>query len=654
MRAVDIFPWNDRFNTGLPEIDAQHRVLVGLLNELAGHIVSVTDFPDLNRILAELADYTVYHFASEDALWNRYITDEHERSVHRHWHENFTSTIARLRDEQSARPLAEVVDETVAFLARWLISHILQQDRYCAHVVTGMQQGMAPDAARADAAERMKGSSGLLTELLLSTYGALAANTVSLMRENTERKRVQASLHESEERFRTIVEQSPVGIILHRDGHVIQVNEAAVRMFRYRSLDDMLGTVVFDNIAPENRAEVQDLAHRRLRGEDAELMYETVGLRRDGSRFPLVLAPRRMQTAEGPVIGAFLLDITERKRAEEVERTVSRTIKLLSRTNALLVRVPDEQALLDGACRMAVEVGGYLMAWVGYARDDAAKSVAPVAHYGYEAHYLEEAQLSWGDNAQGQGPTGRAIRTGRRMVSQDIEHSPEMTPWRRAALLRGYKGTVSLPLPVDGKVVGALVIYSASTAAFGAAEVTLREALAHDLAFGIQALQPLLGIHRAQGQIGAVLEVGLGRVVARGVHHADGAEQAPAQEVAREVLLRDARVAALPPLAELMEVCEHEAEDGLEAQPGQQAVEREVGSALVEGVESLPEVTGELTRRPRGAVRPGGPAEVRPGPGVLREHRLRCLGGRQPVSEVRLHPADPRLVRLGVQPEAAC
>ena len=88
MRAVDIFPWNDRFNTGLPEIDAQHRVLVGLLNELAGHIVSVTDFPDLNRILAELADYTVYHFASEDALWNRYITDEHERSVHRHWHEN--------------------------------------------------------------------------------------------------------------------------------------------------------------------------------------------------------------------------------------------------------------------------------------------------------------------------------------------------------------------------------------------------------------------------------------------------------------------------------------------------------------------------------------------------------------------------------------
>ena len=489
MRAVDIFPWNDRVNTGLPEIDAQHRVLVGLLNELAGHIVSVTDFPDLNRILAELADYTVYHFASEDALWNRYITDEHERSVHRHWHENFTSTIARLRDEQSARPLAEAVDETVAFLARWLISHILQQDRYCAHVVTGMQQGMAPDAARADAAERMKGSSGLLTELLLSTYGALAANTVSLMRENTERKRVQASLHESEERFRTIVEQSPVGIILHRDGHVIQVNEAAVRMFRYRSLDDMLGTVVFDNIAPENRAEVQDLAHRRLRGEDAKLMYETVGLRRDGSRFPLVLAPRRMQTAEGPVIGAFLLDITERKRAEEVERTVSRTIKLLSRTNALLVRVPDEQALLDGACRMAVEVGGYLMAWVGYARDDAAKSVAPVAHYGYEAHYLEEAQLSWGDNAQGQGPTGRAIRTGRRMVSPDIEHSPALTPWRRAALLRGYKGTVSLPLPVDGKVVGALVIYSASTEAFGAEEVTLLEELAHDLAFGIQALR---------------------------------------------------------------------------------------------------------------------------------------------------------------------
>jgi len=71
---------------------------------------------------------------------------------------------------------------------------------------------------------------------------------------------------------------------------------------------------------------------------------------------------------------------------------------------------------------------------------------------------------------------------------------------------------------------------------------------------------------------------------------------------------------------------------------------------LVEGVEGPPEGTGQLTRR-RGPVGPGGPAVV--GPVVLPEHRSRRFGGRQPAGEVGLHPADPRLVRLGIQPEAA-
>ncbi len=55
---------------------------------------------------------------------------------------------------------------------------------------------------------------------------------------------------------------------------------------------------------------------------------------------------------------------------------------------------------------------------------------------------------------------------------------------------------------------------------------------------------------------------------------------------------------------------------------------------LVEGVEGLPEGTGQLTRRRRGAVGPGGPAVA--GPVVLPEHRSRRLGGRQPAGEVGL------------------
>ena len=89
----------------------------------------------------------------------------------------------------------------------------------------------------------------------------------------------------------------------------------------------------------------------------------------------------------------------------------------------------------------------------------------------------------------------------------------------------------------------------------------------------------------------------------------------------------------------------------MQGEVGHEPVQGCLGGWLVEGVEGLPEGTGQLARRRHVAVGPGGPAVA--GPVVLPEHRSRRLGGRQPAGEVGLHPADPRLVRLGVQPEAA-
>ena len=113
-------------------------------------------------------------------------------------------------------------------------------------------------------------------------------------------------------------------------------------------------------------------------------------------------------------------------------------------------------------------------------------------------------------------------------------------------------------------------------------------------------------------------------------------------------------VPRLPALPEFGEIRQHNvAEHRRQGEVGHEPVQDCLCGWLVEGVEGLPEGTGQLTRRRRGAVRPGGPAGVRPGPAVLPEHRSRRLGGRQPAGEVGLHPADPRRVRLGVQPEAA-
>ena len=148
-----------------------------------------------------------------------------------------------------------------------------------------------------------------------------------------------------------------------------------------------------------------------------------------------------------------------------------------------------EQELLAAVCKLAVETGGYLMAWVGAAQHDAALTVQPVAQSGHEDGYLETAKVSWGTTERGMGPTGTAIRTGRTVVVQDFTTNASTAPWRDAARQRGYQASISLPLVNREGVIGAFCIYSAEPFAFGQEEVKLLEQLANDLAYGVQTLR---------------------------------------------------------------------------------------------------------------------------------------------------------------------
>ena len=105
----------------------------------------------------------------------------------------------------------------------------------------------------------------------------------------------------------------------------------------------------------------------------------------------------------------------------------------------------------------------------------------------------------------------------------------------------------------------------------------------------------------------------------------------------------------MPALAKISEKGQHDiAQEGRHGEAGQQPVQHGLRGRLVEGVHRLPERGGQFTGRGRGgATGTGGRA------GVVTKGGARRLGGGQPAGEVGLHPADPCLVRLGIQPEAA-
>jgi diguanylate cyclase (GGDEF)-like protein/PAS domain S-box-containing protein len=181
--------------------------------------------------------------------------------------------------------------------------------------------------------------------------------------------------------------------------------------------------------------------------------------------------------------------ITRQKQAEAIQKRLNRALRLLSDCNMALVHAECEQSLLEQICQLVVDQGGYQMAWVGYAEDDAGKTVRPVAQAGSAAAYLDAAVISWSEAAPDLGPTGRAICSGQTQVNHFLDTGPAVAPWLNAAANLGFRSSIGLPLLSKQRAFGALAIYSAGDDAFLADEVALLQELARDLAYGIESLR---------------------------------------------------------------------------------------------------------------------------------------------------------------------
>lgn len=167
----------------------------------------------------------------------------------------------------------------------------------------------------------------------------------------------------------------------------------------------------------------------------------------------------------------------------------NRALRMLGDSNQAMVRAGDEIQLMEQACRILVEQGGYRLAWVGLAMRDQARSVRPVAQWGDGDGYVQSLDITWADGQRGRGPTGQAIRTGQPVAADHIAADPDLAPWRAAALQRGLASSLALPLVLEGQTLGALNVYAPRPEAFPPEEVELLSELADNLAFGIRWLR---------------------------------------------------------------------------------------------------------------------------------------------------------------------
>lgn len=151
---------------------------------------------------------------------------------------------------------------------------------------------------------------------------------LSMVRDISRRKQAEEQLRESNERFRLLAESSLAGIYLIQENLFRYVNPALAHIFGYEVAEMINKLGPMDMVHTEDQPLVAENIRRRVVGEEETIHYDFRGLRKDTSGIHVEVHGRRIEYSGKTGVIGTLVDITERKRAEEALRTSEERLQL--------------------------------------------------------------------------------------------------------------------------------------------------------------------------------------------------------------------------------------------------------------------------------------------------------------------------------------
>jgi PAS domain S-box-containing protein len=154
--------------------------------------------------------------------------------------------------------------------------------------------------------------------------------------------KAEIAIRESEQKFRTLVESSLVGVYIIQDGKFVYTNPAMSRMYGY-SQDEFLGmSSVLETVAQEDHAAVMENIRKRIDAETESIKYDFTSIRKSGERLRIEVFGSRTVYGGRPAVIGTAEDITERKLAEEkLKRSEERYRSLFEESiDAIYVTTP--------------------------------------------------------------------------------------------------------------------------------------------------------------------------------------------------------------------------------------------------------------------------------------------------------------------------
>ncbi len=312
----------------------------------------------------------------------------------------------------------------------------------------------------------------------------LAVIIYSLYRQ---RNKADVAVREKEDmnvQFSNTLENLHEGVqIIDYDWRYIYVNDALTTQGHYPK-EKMIGARVPDLYPGVEATSLFKLLEKCMSERTVERI-ETHFVFPDGSTsyFELCIQP----VPQGIFI--LSLDITARKKAELELLKANRLYSVISAINQSIVHIREEEELLQNACNVATNTGGFMVACIGMlgandklylsAHSGAALSILEVLKNGVD-FLLQPFNTT---------PLAAVLRTGNYYVVNDVENEPGLAAYKEDIVKYSIQSGLMLPIKKQDKTIGVFALYSKVKDFFDEQEITLLLEAADDISFALEVME---------------------------------------------------------------------------------------------------------------------------------------------------------------------
>jgi PAS domain S-box-containing protein len=292
-------------------------------------------------------------------------------------------------------------------------------------------------------------------------------------------KKVKKALHESEERYRQLFENVPIGIYRTTpDGRIVDSNPALVKMLGYKSFAELSERNLEKEYADADYPRADFIKRLERDGEITGL--EEIWNKKDGSKIHVRENTKLIRSQDGEVFfEGTVEDITKSKQAEEAQKTRSRQLEILNSIICSGNLAESLSELLDAIMDSVLKPLAFDMAGI-FIYDPEAKKVKVIAYRGApKSFFLNEKFMSIANM-----PFSQVLLRGQPVFVDHLRGTlPDLAKkWK-------WQMACSIPLVSKGRVVGAMNVASQWRAVFSSEEKSILELIGKEAGTLISKLQ---------------------------------------------------------------------------------------------------------------------------------------------------------------------